>query len=737
MIFVHVQILDATEVILTYRVDHPPEGEIRGRRVLVPVGRHQRLGIILGLCDSEPEGVTVRPVVSILDDEPIITEELLKLCQRVSSYYIYPLGLTLLLALPELLREKSPEKIQSAQMTRAIILTVSPDEIKDRAFDERLGELFTRYPSGLPYAVLKTHLKSDWQRFITKARKKGWIATVFIPDESIFESCFGQKIENFVPEQLTEDQSRIMEQAGKALERQEFSPYLLYGVTGSGKTEIYLRLIEKALSMGKSALVLAPEIALITQLEAIFRNRFGETLAVWHSGLSPKVRLSQWRAVLKGHKRVALGTRSAVFLPLKNCGLIIVDEEHDLSYKQEDRMRYNARDVALMRAQMLQIPIILGSATPSLQSYHRAREGHYRLFTMTRRVHGQLLPEIEVVDMRRERSPKIFSNRLRKALEENFASGLQSLLFLNRRGYAPYIFCRHCGFVATCDRCSIALTYHIDRDNLRCHYCGFTTEKLTTCPVCQKSVLLYLGFGTERIEEEVKKILPDASIGRIDRDVIKNMKDLVGILNRIRKGEVHVIIGTQMITKGHDFPLLSLTGVINADVALTLPDFRSGEITAQQLLQVAGRAGRRETTGKVIIQTYNPFHYVIESAVNGNYSLFCEKELESREKLFYPPYSRMARLICESTDMNRAHETVYTLAEFLRETGESYGCVIIGPAPAPFFRLRNRYRWHILVKARHSSSLTELLTKVWHSKTVEKLRRRAHLIIDRDPMTCL
>jgi primosomal protein N' (replication factor Y) len=249
--------------------------------------------------------------------------------------------------------------------------------------------------------------------------------------------------------------------------------------------------------------------------------------------------------------------------------------------------------------------------------------------------------------------------------------------------------------------------------------------------------LLYIGFGTERIQEEVKKILPEATIARIDRDAIKNMRELVAILNSIRKGEVHVVIGTQMITKGHDFPLLSLTGIINADVALTLPDFRSGELTAQQLLQVAGRAGRRETVGKVIIQTYNPSHYVIESAVQGNYSLFCEKELESREKLFYPPYSRIARLICESNDMDRAHEAIYNLAELVKAVSETQGFLVIGPAPAPFFRLRNQYRWHILIKAQSSGSLTELLTKVWHSKPVAKLRRKTHIIIDRDPITCL
>ena len=740
MIFLNVQLLDATGASFTYRLDsNETYRHILGCRVLVPVGRYYRLGIVLDVSENEPTGIITKPVAAVPDSEPVLTEELIKLCQRVSSYYIYPLGLTMLLTLPEPLRRKPPKKLQTFRMIKAAVLTCSPETVQDRAFDDGLKELFARYPSGLPLSRIREYLKKDSNRFITKAKKKGWIDVILVPDDDVLESSFGQTIEETEPKELTDDQAKILDEVGRALAKDEFTPHLLYGVTGSGKTEIYLRLTEKALEMGKSVLVLAPEIALITQLETIFRNRFGEQLAVWHSGLSPQVRLSQWESLLKNKKKVALGTRSAVFLPLRNCGLIIVDEEHDPSYKQEDRLRYNARDVALMRAQMLQIPILLGSATPSLQSYHNAREGRYGLFTITQRVHRHPLPEVEVVDMRRERSPRMFSNRLKEALEETFAMGFQSLLFLNRRGYAPYVLCRSCGYVATCRRCSIPLTYHIDENNLRCHYCGFVTENIQTCPKCERSVLLYIGFGTEKIEKEVKTILPQAQIARIDRDVIKNMKDLVSTLNQIRQGKVQVIIGTQMITKGHDFPLLSLTGIINADGALALPDFRSGELTAQQLLQVSGRAGRRESIGRVIIQTYNPSHYVIESAVKGDYSLFCEKELESREKLFYPPYARMARIICESTDMEKVYEGVYDLADFIRSTAqpENWECVVIGPAPAPFFKLRDRYRWHILVKARHSAVLTEFLAKIWHSKAVDKLRRKIKVTVDRDPITCL
>lgn len=735
--FLNVQPLDATEAVLTYKIEASRYINLRGCRVIVPVGKSRRLGVVLDSTDQEPSIPNIKTVISVLDTEPVFTEELLNFCQRVSSYYLYPLGLTLLLALPESLRRKTSSIASLTKTTRIAVLLVPPETVSDRAFDDNLRQLFVKNPSGVPLVKLKAILEKDLYRFINKLRKKKWLEIISAPDNSVMESFFGQAIETSFPEHLTEDQIKILDEAEKSLGQNRFYPCLLYGVTGSGKTEIYLRLASKAVEIGKSVIVLAPEIALITQLETIFRSRFGEKLAVWHSGLSPNVRIDQWLSILRGNKKIVLGTRSAIFLPVKNCGLIVVDEEHDPSYKQEDRMRYNARDIALMRAQMLQIPIILGSATPSLQSYYHAREKHYKLFTITRRVHGHPLPEIEVVDMRRERRPRIFSKRLQQALKETFSEGLQSLLFLNRRGYAPYVLCRNCGHVATCNRCSIALTYHIETHNLKCHYCNFTMDPPEACPECGKSILLYLGFGTEKVEEEVKKIIPEAETIRIDRDTIKNMKDLVTALNKIRQGKVGVIIGTQMIIKGHDFPLLSLAGVINADVALALPDLRSGELTAQQLLQVAGRSGRRETVGKVIIQTYNPSHYVIEATVKGNYSLFCEKELESREKLFYPPYAKIARIVCESTDMEKVHKSVYRLYDLIKNLAENFGCAITGPAPAPFFKLRNRYRWHILVRSRDSSILTEFLRTFWESKPVKGARRKLRITVDRDPLTCL
>lgn len=737
MTFLKVQLLDPTDSVLTYRLENSYEGNIRGRRVVVPLGRHERIGVVLGVEERKPEISNIKEVKTVLDPEPIFPDELLDFCQRVSSYYLYPLGLTLLLALPEPLRKKSYKEAVSAKLKRVAVLLVKPEDIEDVAFSDSLRKLFEENPRGVPVNRLREIVGKDWRRFINRSKRRGWIEIVSVPDDSISEVYFGQVIETCVPEKLTSDQVKIIDQAVDALHQCKFSPYLLYGVTGSGKTEVYLQLTDKALEMGKSVIVLAPEIALITQLETIFRSRFGEKLAVWHSGLSPHVRMSYWYALLKGQKRIVLGTRSAIFLPVRDCGLIVVDEEHDPSYKQEDRMRYNARDVALMRAQMLGIPVILGSATPSLQSYYHAREKHYGLFTITQRIHGHPMPEVEIVDMRKEKHPRILSRRLQEALSETFLSGFQSLLFLNRRGYAPYVLCRSCGYVVTCNRCSITLTYHIDRNNLRCHYCGFAVDPPEVCPICGKSILLYLGLGTEKVEEEVKKILPGAQIARIDRDTIKNMNDLVTTLNRVRHGQVNVIIGTQMITKGHDFPLLSLTGVINADVALAIPDFRSGELTAQQLLQVSGRSGRKETVGKVIIQTYNPSHYVIEAAVKGDYSLFCEKELESRKELFYPPYSKMVRILCESPDMDKVHEAIYTLADSIKNLAESLGCNVIGPAPAPFFRLRDRYRWHVLVKSQSRRNLTVLLKMTWHSRLVRKLRRKVRIIIDRDPMVCL
>ncbi len=786
MAFLSVQLLDATEISLTYKL---PEGFLSkpliGCRVVVPVGKHSRLGIVTDI-QEEVEGEIaskIKPVDLILDQEPIITQELIKFCQKVSSYYLYPLGLLLKFSLPEDLRkipeesylllledeklleifgkervvsrkkllkhlsyyklkklEKEgfikkiyPETFPTHKKTvKLAVLKVPLESIKEE-LDTKTKELFEAHPLGIETKALD-------KTFLKKAQKKGWISIeeTTIEDYEIQHSGFYQEIDSQIPTRLTKEQKTIIKELEKAVEEGGFKPFLLYGVTGSGKTEIYIKIAEKVLKMGRSVIMLAPEISLITQLFAVLRHRFKEELAVWHSGLSKRIRLNQWYLILKKHKRFVVGTRSAIFSPVSECGLIIVDEEHDPSYKQEDRMRYNARDVAVMRAEKLNIPVILGSATPSLESFYNAKTGKYTILAMTTRIYPGH-HEVTVVDMRREKHPRVISTKLKEAIRETIKEGFQALLFLNRRGYSNYALCRRCGYVCYCTRCSIPLTYHIERNNLQCHYCNFEMSFPEVCPNCQGSVLLKVGFGTEKVEEEILKIFPSVRALRIDTDAILNTKDLVNKLNSIRRKEVEIVIGTQMIAKGHNFPLISLIGIVNADSTLSIPDFRAGEITVQQLFQVGGRSGRSEiTSGKIIVQTYNPNHYIIESFLKGDYQLFCERELASRRALGYPPYFKMTRIVCESPNQDLVHKVSLEVGEILRSFSKEVGSFsLMGPAPSPFFRLRNRNRWHLILRTKDEETMTRILKSFKRHPRTRLLERKVHIIIDRDPIFCL
>ncbi|SFN10488.1 replication restart helicase PriA [Thermodesulforhabdus norvegica] len=804
--FARVQLLTGLDKSLTYEVpENLAEEALPGRRVIVPVIKSQQLGIIVNKFNALPENEQIgriRRMVACLDDGPVVPEDLLKLCIWASEYYVYPLGLILRAILPERLRMKPrlyyrleipealPEEVRSIffrrgregvasrealaragikswtirrwenrgvlsrifllpstsspkRLRRVVRILCSPDQVDDRKFHEIMLPLFSSFPGSVDYSTVREKLGNNYRYWIRKWVKKGWIKETEEEDTSVLESIYAQDVPVEGPFELTNHQKTVMEQVLDAAEKGGFSSFLLYGVTGSGKTEVYLRLCERVLARDRGVLVLVPEIALITQMEALFKSRFGNSVALWHSGLEPDVKLDQWRAARDGLKRIVLGVRSAVFTPVRNCGLIIVDEEHDSSYKQDDRFRYNARDVAIMRADILGIPILLGSATPSVQSYFDAKTGKYRLLVLPERIRsgegGQddTMPVIEVVDMRREKGGKILSGRLRELMIANYQKGMQTLLFLNRRGFAACALCGRCGHMVECDLCSVAMTYHAGENVLKCHYCGAIKEVPTVCPKCEKSVLVFLGIGTERVEAEVRKLLPGARIERIDRDTVENMEILVKKLNAVRRGEAQVIVGTQMLSKGHDFPGISLTGVIHADLGFGLPDFRAGEITAQQLFQVSGRPGRRKTRGHVIIQTYNPEHYIFKALSSHAYQSFCDLELKSRKILSYPPFVKMARVICTSRDRDEVYRAVHELGSFMRRIAKE-GVQILGPAPAPYFRLRGLYRWHILVKSKTGREMSELLRVIAGYDALNLWRRRGvAFAIDRDPMLCL
>jgi primosomal protein N' (replication factor Y) (superfamily II helicase) len=440
---------------------------------------------------------------------------------------------------------------------------------------------------------------------------------------------------------------------------------------------------------------------------------------------------------------VVLGVRSAVFMPVSDLGLIIVDEEHESSYKQDDHLRYHARDVALMRASLLKIPVVLGSATPSLQSAYHFRANRYTLLSMPNRIFERPLPELQVVDMRREsRKNRVLSLPLQRALLETLEKGEQALIFLNRRGFAAFLLCKTCGHVLQCLYCSVSLTFHQQDQSLRCHYCGWQRSVPQRCPSCEQEALVPHGFGTERVEREVRTLLPEERVVRIDRDTASHPGRVVEYLNAVRSSRVKVLIGTQMVAKGHDFPNITLVGIINADTALQVPDYRAGETTVQLLMQVAGRAGRGEKPGRAILQTYNPFHYTIDSVLQLDYLAFAQKELESRERLQYPPFTKFLKFLVTATKEEETREAAHQLAGLCREISAGMRhsdrhVAVLGPSPAPILKLSTRYRWHVFVKAWTNRDLQEFTEIVLSRVKDQSPLRRVQLAVDRDPVSIL
>lgn len=764
------------------------------------------LSLDRSLPDLSP-GIEIKPLLAVLDSAPVVPSDLLSLCQWISSYYFYPLGEVLQAALPSEIQtspktcfrptpeglscskqgaselialieqagsasiDQVTEKLRnsrrllndlkaleknglierfyewaepavSAKKVKGIRLLSIPDQVRTKA-SENLKSLLSMIEEAggyLPLPTLRRSLKnSDY--WIRKLEQEGSIKIE--ETEEVRESRFAQILPQVPPPQLMPDQQEAFSAILPFVLEPRFKPFVLCGVTGSGKTEVYLRLVEEAARKQKGALILVPEIALSTQMEALFRQRFGEQLAVWHSALSPGTRFDQWRKILEGRKKVVLGVRSAIFMPVCDLGLIIVDEEHDGSYKQDDRLRYHARDVALVRARMLEVPVVLGSATPSLQSLQNCRTKSYEQLCLPRRILNRPQPEISVVDMRREsKKSRIISFALQKAMAETLEENGQALIFLNRRGFATFMLCTTCGNVLECTRCSVSLTYHKKENILRCHYCGFERSVPGRCPSCDHSSLQPHGFGTERVEKELAELFPGARTVRIDRDTAGRTHQLLESLNAVRSRKADILIGTQMVAKGHDFPNITLVGVVNADTALQLPDYRAGEITVQLLMQVAGRAGRGERPGRVILQTYNPFHYTIGSVLKMDYTGFCQKELESRSQAQYPPFTKFLRFLLTAPDAQIVREAALEFSSICRKTADGLRetdlhVAILGPSPAPLAKLKNRHRWQLFAKAWTNRDL-QLFTETVLAKSKElALFRRVQLAIDRDPMTSI
>jgi len=545
-----------------------------------------------------------------------------------------------------------------------------------------------------------------------------------------------------IPVQLSEQQQISFSHILQRLDKKTFSTCLLYGITGSGKTEVYFRAIEHVLRSGRQAILMVPEIALAVYMEGIFRSRLGDKVAIYHSGLSQGGRYDEWMRIARGDADLVIGARSALFAPLPRLGLIIVDEEHDFAYKQDTNPHYQARDAAIVRAKMEKALVILGSGTPSVQSFQNSINGRYHLLSMPERVEKRSLPDIEIIDMKSpegERSGKgILSPELRKAIDRNLSAGNQTLLFLNRRGFHRLYICRSCGKPVSCPNCDVALTYHLKEDQLVCHYCGFYSGTSMKCPACGYARLRPYGFGTEKLEQDLGALFPKARVARMDTDSTRKKGLALEILRKFSEHEIDILVGTQMITKGYDFPLVTLVGVIAADLSLGFPDFRAGERTFQILSQVGGRAGRGSQKGRVIIQTFNPEHYAISAATEHNFQMFFEKEKELREQLGYPPFSHLAFLKLKGNSQTKTSEAARYLTRNIKGVLRRWPTrgkelQVLGPVEAPISKLKGKYRWQILIKSQNVSLLRHLLNEV------ESFSRRGlkssgvHLILDIDP----
>jgi primosomal protein N' (replication factor Y) len=565
-----------------------------------------------------------------------------------------------------------------------------------------------------------------------------------IIEKQVFQDPLGDVIDPDTPPELTKEQEKVVSHVSSKINN-GFQRYLLSGVTGSGKTEVYLRLVAKTLQNNKTALVLVPEISLISQTERRFRARFGNKIAVLHSGLSSTERLDQWRQIMQKKVLVVIGARSALFAPLQNLGIIIVDEEHDTSYKQESGLRYNARDLSIVRAQMNDIPVILGSATPSIQSYHNVCSNKFEELKLENRVNKFPLPKITLVDLKKHKDysgyQKLISSVLSKAIRECLNKGEQALIFLNRRGFSTFPVCESCGEAVKCKFCELTMTFHKGLNEYRCHLCGFSFSTKIKCPECKSSKIKPLGFGTEKIETLLLTLFPDARIARIDQDTTKKKGQLVSLLKKIKNRSVDIIVGTQMLAKGHDFPFITLVGVICADLSLNFPDFRSSERTFQLLAQVAGRAGRGELEGKVIMQTYNADHFAILASKNQDFVEFYQHETPFRKALLYPPFAKIIQLKISGIDPLKVKNHAIMLGKVLNSMLENEkklknSVQILGPIEAGIPKISTRYRWQILIKGLNISTLNSLVKNLISQKQV-KSEKHVSTTIDVDPYSML
>jgi len=700
-----------------------------GARVRVPFGRRREvIGLVVGYADhSALSPGRLKRITETVDNEPLLPERLLTLLIWAAEYYHHPLGEVVYAAMPAPLRQGRPPRVpgETVWTLTAAGREMSPDALKRAPLRKKLLQALVSAPEGLASDAL-AQTTPRWSVAMKALQELGLVSA----REQDHRQILGQA--SHPPPALNPSQQAAVQAITDRLEG--FHCYLLHGVTGSGKTEVYLQAIEKVLDRARQALVLVPEIALTPQLVRRFQDRFRVPIAVLHSGLNDQTRLCAWLQARAGTASIVIGTRSAVFTPMKNLGLIVVDEEHDSSYKQQEGFRYSARDVAVMRAHHEGVAIVLGSATPSLESLNKARMGTYRLLELPDRTGSAVLPEVQLLDMRRQSPVDGLSHPLRMALAARLEKSEQSLLFLNRRGFAPVWMCHDCGWVAPCRRCDARLTYHQKSRKLRCHHCGAENNMPECCPVCQSDNLHPLGEGTERIEASLMQLFPKARIVRIDRDSTRRKGALEAQIKRIEQGEADILVGTQMLAKGHDFPNVTLVGVLNADQGLYNADFRSAEQMFQRILQVSGRAGRGAKPGQVLIQTWHPDHPLLAALKHHDYGEFANFELAERREADYPPFTHMALLRAESPKPGAAMKFLHMARALASLSIAEDKVQVMEPVTSPMERRAGRYRAQLLVQSKNRGPLHAFLSG-WVAQLGERQEgKRVRWSLDVDPI---
>ena len=694
----------------TYRLT--PEQSIHaqpGARIMVPFGRKMRTGYIVALHDELPAGIDleeseIKEAERIVDEVPVCTPEILQLAKWVAEYYASPLGEVIKATLPPGINPR-PQTARSAVVKAKLRKFVRLKNADAEKITEKQKQVLLTLEQRGPLA-----LKELSAATVASLERKGLVE---IFDEAVrrdpLANSVSRPVEDFT---LTSAQSLVLEKIREQVETETYGAFLLHGVTGSGKTEIYIRAMRAALERGRSAMMLVPEIALTPVFSQRLRSHFGDRVAIFHSSLQRGERFDEWTRVKNGDARVVIGTRSAVFAPVQNLGLIVVDEEHESTYRQQESPYYNARDTAIVRAQKESATVVLGSATPSLESFHNARAGKYRLLTLPERIAARPMATARIVDMRsvfmRHAKPRVFSDELLEAIQETHERGEQSIILLNRRGYSSFILCRSCGETIQCPNCDVTLTYHRSERVIVCHYCNHRKGVPKVCPSCGKKYIYYVGEGTEQLEEMLTQLFPALRVARIDRDTTARRRVFEQSLSDFSAGKIDMLVGTQMLAKGHDFPNVTLVGVVSVDAGLALPDFRSAERTFQLITQVAGRAGRGDRPGKVLIQTYHPYHYALRHACAQDYEGFYNEEIQYRRNHSYPPFVALGSLLVHGPDLGRVRNDSLELRKHLDAANEGRKCRILGPAPAPLSRLKGEHRFQLLLKSRSRRNLREV-----------------------------